>query len=152
MSIEVKGTLVNLEIRLSGTANAFKKLVCLESSTFTINSQIAKRRTNCGFKATAADPEFSASVDAVQNANPGATEANYQDIKSFIVNKQKVDFRYASWADTGAGLGFGDGIYNFGSGYFSELSDAASAQPDGLLTYSVKLEGVGVLDVFDTSS
>lgn len=152
MSIEVKGTLVNLEVRQSGTTNPFKILVCLESSTFTINSEIAKRRTNCGFKATAADPEFSATVDAVQNANPGASEVSYGDIKSFIKNKTKVDFRYASYADTGAGLGYGDGIYNFGSGYFSELGAAASAEPDGLLTYSVNLEGVGTLDVFDTSS
>lgn len=152
MSIEVKGTLVNFEWRRSGTSNPFKKVVCTESSTFTINSEVAKRRTNCGQKGAATDPDFSWSIDAVQNANPGATESNYQDIKAEMIAKNKIDFRYASYADTGAGLGYGDGIYNFGSGYFSELGAAASAEADGLLTYTVTGEGVGVLDVFDTSS
>lgn len=152
MSIEVKGTLVNFEFRRSGTSNPFLKLVCTEDSSFTITSEVSKRRTNCGIKGVSALPEFNASVNAVQNANPGALEAAYQEVKNFIVNQYKMDFRYASYPDAAEGLGYGDGIYNFGSGYFSELGAAASAEPDGFLTYSVNVDGVGVLDVFDTDS
>lgn len=152
MSLEVKGTLVNFWFRRSGTTDPFLRVVCAESSTFTISSEVSKRRTNCGIKGSVADPEFNASIDAVQNLNPGALEAAYQDVKSFITNKYKADFRYASDADASIGVGFGDGIYNYGSGYFSELGAAASAEPDGILTYSVSFEGVGTLDNFDTSS
>ena len=152
MSIEISGKLVNFKFRRSGTSNPFRTVVCAENSTFTITSEISKRRTNCGIKGNPADAEFTASIDAVQNANPGATEAAYQEVKDFIKNKYKMDFQYASEADAANGTGYGDGIYNYGSGYFSELGAAASAQADGLLTYSVKVEGVGTIDQFDTSS
>lgn len=152
MSKEIKGNLVNFQWRNSGTANAFKTIVCVESSDFTISSAVTKRQTNCGRKGAAALPDFKASINAVQNANPGATEATYQEVKAAIIAQQKVDFRYASAADTSIGLGFGDGIYNYGSGYFSELSAAASAADGEVLTYSVSFEGIGTLDVFDTDS
>ncbi|MBL7739053.1 MAG: hypothetical protein JNK14_07530 [Chitinophagaceae bacterium] len=152
MSIEVGGKLVNFWYRRSGTSNPFKKIVCVEDSEFTITSELSKRRTNCGLKGVPSDPEFSASINAVQNINPGALEGNYEDIKSFITNKYKADFQYASDEDAANGVGYGDGIFNYGSGYFSELGAAASAESDGLLTFSVNFEGVGVLDVYDTDS
>lgn len=152
MSIEIPGRLVNLEVRRSGTSDAFKVLVCTEQSTFDLTVAINKRQTNCGRKGAPGIPDFSATLNAVQNANPASTEVAYADIKSFITNGYKVDFRYASAADSSSGLGYGDGIYNFGSGYFSELGAAASAADGEVLTYSVKLEGVGTLDVFDTGS
>lgn len=150
MSIEVKGRLVNLWVRASGTSNPFKQIVCAESSEFSISTEINKKSTNCGKKATPGTPDFNATVDAVQNLNPSSLEAAYQDIKAFILAGTKVDFQYMSDADAGAGVGVGDGIYNYGSGYFSELT--ATGTTDEALTYSVTLEGVGTLDVYDTQS
>lgn len=152
MSKEIKGNLVNLEFRNSGTSDPFKTLVCTEDSEFTISATVTKRQTNCGRKGASAIPDFNATLNAVQNANPGATEATYQDVKTAIIAQQKVDFRYASAADAGEGLGYGDGIFNYGSGYFSELGAAATAADGEVLTYSVALEGIGTLDNFDTDS
>lgn len=152
MSIEISGKLVNFKFRRSGTSDPFKTMVCTENSEFTITSEVSKKRTNCGIKGKPALPEFSAKISAVQNANPGTSEASYQDVKSFIANGYKADFQYASEADAANGTGYGDGIYNYGSGYFSELSATASAEADGFLAYSVTMEGVGTLDTFDTQS
>lgn len=152
MSIEVKGILVNFEYRRSGTSDPFKHAVCVLSSNQDITVEVAKRATNCGRKGAPGIPDSTVSLEAVQNANPGATETNYQDIKSFIINGYKADYRYASYADSASGLGYGDGIYNYGSGYFSRLGAAASAEDGEVLTYSVEFSPVGSLDNFDTSS
>lgn len=152
MSIEVKGKLVNLEIRRNGTTDPFKTMVCTEDSTFDITVAISKRQTNCGRKGAPGIPDFKSTLNAVQNVNPGALEMAYEDVKDFILNDYKADFRYISAADSSQGLGPGDGMYNYGSGYFSGLGASASAADGEVLTYSVELEGVGTLDNFDSES
>ena len=50
---EVAGKLVNMRIRVNGTQDEFKILVCTEDSQFQITNETSERRTNCGVKASA---------------------------------------------------------------------------------------------------
>ena len=153
MSIEASGSLLNFEFRRSGTSDAFKRVVCTTDSNGSITSSLTKRATNCGKKgAPAKFPDFQVTLNAVQDANPDANEANYQDIDTYIKNGYKADFRYASAADAASGLGFGDAIYQQGSGYFTELGNAGSAEDGEVITYSFTFESVGTLGTFDTAS
>lgn len=149
---EVQGTLVNLWVRVSGTSNAFKQLICLENSSFAITSENNQRRTNCGIKTSVASPTFEASGTAVQDPNPSSTQVSYADIKAWMKAITKLDFNYKNDADSAAGLDVGEGIQNYGSGYFTGLTANASAESDGLLTYDFTFTGTGTLDNYDGSA
>jgi hypothetical protein len=149
--MEVQGTLINMWVRVSGTSNPFKKLICLENSTFSITNEISKRRTNCGIKTGIADAEFTASGSAVQDPNPDSNSVSYADVKAWAKAKTKLDFNYKNDADSGNGLDVGEGIQNYGSGFFSQLDANASAEADGLLTYDWTFDGTGTLDNYDGS-
>src|SRR5687768_5429696 len=113
MSVEVKGTLVDFYVRDPGQTQ-WRKLVCTEDSSSTISQEISKRRTNCGVKGSVSDPDFSASGNAVQNAEPSSSEASYAYIKQRIKNKQYQEFKYTNTADPTVGLTENEGIYNYG--------------------------------------
>jgi hypothetical protein len=150
MSVEVKGRLVNLKYRVYPSAT-WLTIVCTEDSSFEITSEIDERETNCGIKSNPGTPRFSAQVNAVQNANPTSTEADYKKIKDLILAGTKVQFLYENEADAAVGLSVAEGIYNKGNGYFSNLSSASAADAQGVLTYSLTLTGTGTLDDFDES-
>jgi hypothetical protein len=145
MSAEVKGTLVNFWTRDQGQS-VWRQLVCTEDSEFTISAELSKRKTNCGVKAKPGIPDFSASGNAVQNAEPTSTEASYAYIKERIRNGVIQEFKYQSAADVTEGLTEGEGIYNYGDGYFTNVTASASAEDDGILSFSWSFEGVGTID------
>jgi hypothetical protein len=140
----ISGTLINLWVRDEGTTQ-WKQIVCTEDSTFTINSEVSKRRTNCGIRTSVADPEFTATGNAVSDSAPTSAQADYNYIKVRIKAKQIQEFRYYSDADSANGVSAGY-MNNYGNGYFVELGAAASAEADGLLTFSFTFEGHGTLD------
>lgn len=148
MSTEVKGRLVGLKYRVWPSAT-WLDIVCIEDSTFEITTDITEKETNCGIKSSPGIPKFNSTVNAVQNANPTALEADYKKIKDLVAAGTKVQFLYQNEALAADGLTDGEGIYNKGNGYFSSLSAAASAGE--FLTYSVTLTGTGTLDDFDES-
>ena len=147
--MEVSGSLVNLRLRPSGTTNPFRTVVCAESSTFDITSETSERRTNCGVKTGISEPSFTATVTAVQEANPTSLQVSYAQLKAWVKSKTKLDFNYNNDADIANGLDQGEGIQNYGSGYVTSLSASSSADADGLLTYDLTLSGTGVLDNYD---
>lgn len=154
MSVEVKGTLVDFFVRDPGVT-AWRKLVCTEDSSFTINVEVAKRRTNCGIKTSVSDPDFSASGNAIQNAEPTSTECSYAYIKQRMKNKQYQEFKYINSADPTVGVGGlteGEGVFNFGDGYFTEATLSASAEADGVLKFSWSFEGTGFLDDYESEA
>lgn len=146
---DVQGSLVNMWVRVSGTLNPFKQLVCTEDSSFDITNETTERRTNCGTKTGVSDATFSASGNAVQNPNPTSLEVSYNDVKAWQIGKTKLDFNYKNNPDVGAGLDEGEGINNYGSGYFTSTSASASADADGLLSFSWTFSGTGTLDNYD---
>jgi hypothetical protein len=145
MSAEVSGLLVNLWVRDQGLST-WRQVVCTKSSTFSLTSEVSKIKTNCGIKAKPGVLDFSATVDAVQNAEPTSTEASYAYIKERMRNRVMQEFKYQSAADAAEGLTEGEGIWNYGDGYFTSLEATASAEDDGILSFSTTLEGVGVID------
>lgn len=148
---EVHGRLVNMWVRDQGQST-WRKIVCTEDSQFTITTEVSKRRTNCGIRTSIADAEFSASGNAVQEAEPTSAQASYAYIKERIKNKVVQEFKYQSEADVSEGLSEGEGIYNYGDGYFTELTATASAEADGILTFSWSFEGTGILDINESPS
>lgn len=146
----VQGTLVNFKYRSIGDTE-WITLVCTEDSQFQITNETSTRRTNCGIVKSISDPDFSASGNAVQNATPTQFEASYQAVKALQISKEKVQFSYISAADAAAGLTEGQGISNYGLGYFTDSTASASADADGVLAFSWSFEGTGNLDSFDTS-
>ena len=138
-----------MKVRVNGTLDAFKTLVCTEDSQFQISNESTERRTNCGIKTSVADPTFNASGNAVQNPEPTASEVSYKDVKGWQVNVTKLDFQYISDADVAAGLIEGEGVNNFGSGYFTESTFTGSAEAAGVGSFSWSFTGTGVLDVYD---
>lgn len=149
---EVSGKLINMRVRQNGTLDAFKTLVCTEDSQFQITNESNERRTNCGIKTSIADPTFSASGNAVQNPEPTSTEVSYNDVKGWQKTKTKLDFKYISDADVSNGLAEGDGVNNFGSGFFTESTFQGSAEADGIGVFSWSFTGTGVLDEYDDES
>lgn len=152
MAVETSGTLINMRVRPSGTADAFKTLVCTTDSQFQITNETSERRTNCGIKTSVADPTFNASGNAVQNVEPTTLEASYNDVKGWQKTKTKLDFNYVSLADAANGLDEGDAVLTLGSGYFTESTYNASAEADGQPTFSWTFSGTGNLDEYDTES
>lgn len=148
MATEVQGNLVNFRIREIGETD-WRTLVCTLDSSFTITNEVNKRRTNCGITASVSDPDFSASGNAVHNAEPTAEELSYNDVKGFQKNKTKLEFSYISGADTGAGLAEGEGFHNYGRGYFTESTLTASAEGNESGSFSWSFEGIAFLDDFD---
>lgn len=149
---EIQGKLVNMRVRVNGTADAFKTLVCTEDSQFQITNETSERRTNCGIKTGISDPTFTASGNAVQNPEPTASEVSYNDVKGWQKTKAKLDFQYISDADTINGLAEGEGVNNFGSGYFTDSTFTGSAEADGVGSFSWSFSGTGNLDEYDTDS
>lgn len=149
---EIQGKLINLKVRVNGTTDEFKTLVCTEDSQFQITNETSERRTNCGLKTGISDPTFNASGNAVQNPTPTSAEVSYNDVKAWQISKTKLDFKYISDADTVNGLAEGDGVNNFGSGYFTESTFTGSAEADGVGSFSWTFTGTGVLDEYDSES
>lgn len=148
MSVEVQGNLVNFQVREIGQTD-WQTLVCTSDSQFALTNEITKRRTNCGIKASVSAPDFNASGNAVHNADPTADEVSYNDVKAWQKDQTKLEFRYLSLADAGAGLTEGEGFLNYGRGYFTESTLTASAESDGIASFSWTFEGVGFIDDFD---
>jgi hypothetical protein len=150
---EVQGKLVNMKIRVNGTLDAWKTLVCTEDSQFQITNETTERRTNCGVKTGVAQATFNASGNAVQNPTPTALEVSYNDVKGWQKGTSgtptKLDFQYISDADASQGLAEGDGVNNFGSGYFTDTTFTASAEADGVGSFSWSFTGTGTLDAYD---
>lgn len=148
---EVNGTLVQIWLRVSGTSNAFKYLICITDSNFDISTDANTKKTNCGTKTAVTDPTWEISGNAVQDPNPSSTQLSYADLKAWIKAKTKLDFNYKNDADATAGLDVGEGIQNYGSAYITSLGYQASAE-DGFSTYSLTLTGTGTLDNYDGSA
>lgn len=148
----IQGKLINMKIRVNGTTDEFKTLVCTEDSQFQITNEISERRTNCGVITGVSDPTFNASGNAVQNPEPTASEVSYNDVKGWQKAQTKLDFQYISDADTVNGLAAGDGVNNFGSGYFTESTFTGSAEADGVGSFSWSFTGTGTLDEYDSDS
>jgi hypothetical protein len=146
----VQGTLVNFKYREIGDTD-WITVVCTEDSQFQITNEVSTRRTNCGIVKSVSDPDFNASGNAVQNATPTTLEASYQAVKALQMSKTKVQFSWISAADVAAGLTEGQGVSNYGLGYFTDSTATASAEADGVMTFSWTFEGTGNLDSFDTS-
>jgi hypothetical protein len=83
---------------------------------------------------------------------PTATEVSYNDVKGWQKTKTKLDFQYISDADVANGLAEGDGVNNFGSGFFTESTFQGSAEADGIGVFSWSFTGTGVLDEYDDES
>lgn len=147
---KINGSLVGLKYRV-WPSTAWLDVVCVEDSTFEITMDVAERETNCGVITNPGTAKFNAQVNAVQNANPTATEADYKKIKDLMIAKTKVQFLYQNAADVANGIADAEGIYNKGNGYFTSLSATAAATADGVLSYSLTLTGTGTLDDFDES-
>lgn len=150
MSTEIRGNLVGLKYRVYPSAT-WLNIVCVEDSTFEITLDVSEKETNCGIKTNPGTPKFNAQVNAVQNANPTSTEADYKKIKDLMLAKTKVQFLYQNEADVPNGIADAEGIYNKGNGYFTSLTATAGATADGVLSYSLTLTGTGTLDDFDES-
>lgn len=149
---EIQGRLINMKVRVSGTTDEFKTLVCTEDSQFQISNETSERRTNCGLKTGISDPTFNASGNAVQNPEPTTEEVSYNDVKGWQKTKTKLDFKYISDADSVNGLDEGEGVNNYGSGYFTESTFTGSAEADGVGSFSWTFTGTGILDEFDGES
>lgn len=149
---EVQGNLINMRLRVNGSGDEWRTLVCTEDSSFAITNETSERRTNCGIKTSLSDPSFNASGNAVQNATPTTSEVSYNDVKAWQIAKTKLDFQYISEADVAAGLTEGQGVNNYGSGYFTETTFTGSAEADGVGSFSWTFTGTGVLDQFDDES
>lgn len=150
MSLEIAGNLVGLKVRVYPSAT-WLNVVCIEDSTFEMTRDISEKETNCGVKTKPGTLKFNAQVNAVQNANPTSTEADYKKLKDIMVANSKVQFLYANEADNPNGISDAEGIYNKGNGYLSNLTATAGASADGILSYSFTLTGTGTMDDFDES-
>ncbi len=149
---EVSGRLINFKYRQNGTLDEFKTLVCTEDTQFQITNETSERRTNCGVKTGIAIPTFNASGNAVQNPTPTALEGSYQEVKAAQIANTKMDFQYISDADPANSLIEGEGVNNFGSGYFTDSTFTGSAEADGVGSFSWSFTGTGILDVYDDES
>lgn len=146
---EIQGSLIQFKVRANGTGNPFKTLICTEDSQFHITNESSQRRTNCGIKTSIADPEFNASGNAVFDFEPGGTELSYDEVKEFQKSKTKLDFQYINDADVPNGITQGEAVSLLGSGFFTESTLQASAQSDGIGSFSWTFTGTGTLDSYD---
>lgn len=150
MSKEISGSLVNFKYRV-WPSTEWLTIVCVEDSTFSISTEVSEKETNCGVKTNPGIPRFNATINAVQNADPSSTEADYKKIKDLIKARTKIQFLYENEADAANNIAQAEGIYNKGNGYFTTLDSSAGANADGTLSYSVTVTGTGTLDDFDES-
>lgn len=148
---EVNGILIQIWLRVSGTSNAFKYLICTTDSNFNITSDANTKRTNCGPKTAIVAPTFEITGTAVQDPNPTSNQLSYADLKAWMKASTKLDFNYKNDADSSAGLDIGEGVQNYGSAFITSLGYQASAE-DGFSTYDVTLTGTGTLDNYDGSA
>jgi hypothetical protein len=152
MSVEVKGNLINMQLRAIGDST-WKTMVCTSDSQFQITNSSTAKKTNCGTKTSVSVAEFTASGNAVHNAVPGANEVSYNDVKGWQINKTKLQFQWISAADADADLAEGDGVNNYGEGYFtSSQANASADDTNGIMTFSWTFTGDGTLDTFSTGS
>lgn len=149
--MEIHGNLVNFKVRANGTLDAFKTLACTEDSQFDITNETAERRTNCGIKTSVAEATFSASGNAVQEIPPAADHLSYNEVKGYQKNRTKLDFTYENLADVPNGIAEGEAVSMTGSGYFTQSTYNASAEADGVGSFSWTFTGTGTLDEFDES-
>lgn len=147
---EVQGKLVNVRLRVAGTHGAFSKLVCLENTTFGITTDTTVRNTNCGPKTSVGVPNFTLTGSAVHNSVPSTLEISYAQMKTWIKNGTKLDFQHKSDADSINA--YGVGVNNYGSAYITDLSETASADSDGIVSFDFTLTGTGTIDDFDDNS
>ncbi len=146
---EVQGSLINFWVRETGTADPFRKMICTEDTTFNIDNETTERRTNCGVKQGISDPTFNATGNAVYDYDPTGTEISWDEVKEYQKNKTKLDFQYLNAA--GTDIAEGEAISVTGSGRFTSSSFNASAEADGIGSFSWTFTGTGVLDEFDES-
>jgi hypothetical protein len=148
---EIQGSLINFKVRVNGTEDEFKTLVCTEDSQFQITNETSERRTNCGVKTSIADVTFNASGNAVHDYTPSATMVSYNEVKTYQKNKTKLDFTYENDADVPNGITEGEAVSITGSGYFTDSTFTGSAEADGIGSFSWTFSGTGTLDEFDES-
>lgn len=148
---EVNGNLVQIWLRVSGTSNAFKYLICITDSNFNLTSDATTKKTNCGTKTGVSTPNAEITGTAVQDPNPASNQLSYADLKAWIKAVTKLDYNYKNDADSAAGLDVGEGVQNYGSAFITSLGFQASAE-DGFSTYDVTLTGTGTVDNYDGSA
>lgn len=149
---DIQGSLINFKVRENGTANEFKAVACTEDTTFNIDNETTERRTNCGIKQGIADPTFNATGNAVQEVPAAADHVSYNEVKAWQKNKTLLDFTYENEADVAAGITAGEAVSITGSGRFTSSSYNASAEADGIGSFSWTFSGTGVLDEFEDES
>lgn len=152
MPTTISGDLINFKVRVNGTANPFKTVVCSENVSFEITNETSERRTNCGPITGISDPTFTASGSAVHELAPSATQVTWNDIKDWQKNKTKLDFTFENDADVAAGITQGEHVSVTGSGFFTQSSYNGSAEADGFGAFDWSFTGTGVLDEFDDES
>jgi len=152
MSKEIGGKFINLRVRENGSDAAFKTLVCTESSQFQITTEVTTKKTNCGPKTSVSDPDAVASGTAVQNIVPTGSEVSYQDVVQWIKDGQKLDYNYYNEEDTANGITEGEAIEHIGSGFFTEVTYNAAADPNEGATFDWTFTTTGVLGEYDDES
>ena len=148
---EISGSLINFRVRVNGSGDPFKTLVCTEDSQFQITNETSERRTNCGVITSIADVTFNASGNAVQNYTPTSEEVSYNDVKGWQKTKTKLDFEYINDADVPNSITEGAAVDIIGSGYFTDSTYTGSAEADGVGSFSWTFSGTGTLDEYDES-
>lgn len=149
---DIQGSLINFKVRVNGTSDEFKYIACTEDTTFNIDNETTERRTNCGIKQGVADATFNATGNAVQEVPPASDHVSYNEVKAWQKAKTLLDFNYINEADSGAGITEGEAVSITGSGRFTSSSYNASAEADGIGSFSWTFSGTGTLDEYEDES
>jgi hypothetical protein len=138
----IQGSDIQIYVRDNSGGTVWKQIVCEETLTFDISSEVNTTRTKCGIFKGVLVPDFKASGTAVCNSQPTSLEFSHDELTTNVNNRTLKQFRIQDSATLGSV------ILLAGTGYF--VSQQITFNNGEVCKFSWTLEGTGTLETHES--
>lgn len=144
---EIQGSNIQFMVRASDSGVATYKVMTCEKTVFLdVTNDVTTEKTKCGVFKGVQVADFKLNGEAVHNLTPTSTEVSYDQVLSWQLDRQKIDFKLqnVAYGSGGGAIGAGDEVNMVGQMYFVQTQFDGS---DGIaVKFTWAAEGSGTLN------
>ena len=94
-----------LEVDVTGAGTTYKTMVCLSTSSVSVDMQTSDEYTNCGLLTATSPIKVTFSFDAVCETAPSVSQVSYQSLLDAMAASTLIKIRFQNPAVTGSSIG-----------------------------------------------
>ena len=147
---ELQGSRVGIYIRNYGTTNAFKRIVCEETSSLEINNDVQTTKTKCGVFRGVDIVDWKITGNGVANFNPSGSEISSDDLIDLQVARTKQEVYIQNEAFTEGTTNYLEGeVFKFGGAAYLVAQNISFPSND-IVKFTYNIEGIGSPDTTES--